>query len=788
MAKIILDMSGRGGLLERYQGDLNDISSSPHLRYLGGDNQMAEGQFNPFSYYGYMSPPNNTFTSITGTIAAPINSFSYDNSTGILYASETGSNILQFSDLEDTSAANYNTISTGTIKDMVMYEVNADKALVFAIDSEASTGMYLGFKSIDTTKGIETATYDVNALSSGKIDYSIVREADTDESTKKGRKFGQAFLSDDLSSLYVSGVELAAKWDNITTPSGITLQVSIQGNSTKSTGVYTDQGFWADSTAYAINDVTTYSGNDYLCVQAHTSATANDRPSTGSDWEQYWTIFIGAPDGTPLATATITADNLPEDDGSTGVATADLTRIEFASAYTLTSFSQYWLVVEESGSNLGAGELLQVTGTINDNGIYATEMVMMYMTDGATDFWNNVNSNQDILETMHFRLYSNYEEDLSSQTANGAFTVETGQDTFLYLADNGLLYWFTGNSVNSFDGSATGGVVGTVNEAVLLFPSYTTIPDVAETRGRMYIGVQTSDRSSSLDTKFFNAHRSGVFVWDRRSQVLGGSDFFPTPGAKEIRNLFTSSTGDVLAITVNNSGFCELRALSGNQFAVIQTMEKGAYPESRRGISQVGNFTVWLGYNGIFYAYGAVAPGEPLRLYKIGTAAGLTSFATPGAIFVGNKDSSANELAVYFGWDTGAAYNISKWYPNGEGTIDSNAQKAGVGNVYTRVQQLPSLSNVLYIRGFHMPGGSDGDATVAATLKCYTNQSSTAAWSLDLTYDDLFRGWFEKEWNKQNVNFLQFEVEWNATPTLGSSTYRPMYLEIETKDEGRINP
>jgi hypothetical protein len=51
----------------------------------------------------------------------------------------------------------------------------------------------------------------------------------------------------------------------------------------------------------------------------------------------------------------------------------------------------------------------------------------------------------------------------------------------------------------------------------------------------------------------------------------------------------------------------------------------------------------------------------------------------------------------------------------------------------------------------------------------------------------LERGWFEKEWNQPNINFLQFEIEWATSPTIGADTYRPMYLEVEDADEGRTN-
>lgn len=45
---------------------------------------------------------------------------------------------------------------------------------------------------------------------------------------------------------------------------------------------------WANGVAYVVGDIKSYSGTDYYCTQAHTSATANDRPSTGTNWQTYW--------------------------------------------------------------------------------------------------------------------------------------------------------------------------------------------------------------------------------------------------------------------------------------------------------------------------------------------------------------------------------------------------------------------------------------------------------------------------------------------------------------------
>lgn len=788
MGKIIIDLSGRGGLLERYQGDLNSTSPTPHLRYLGGDDQFADGIWNPFSYYGYSSPATNTFTSLTGTIAAPINVFAYDNASEVLFLAEEGTNILQLSNLEDVSVANYKTISAGTIKDLIRYELNNEPALFYIIDSgntiaSGGDGIHIGMNFIESTQS--TPIYD-NTLReyTSNLLFGELVDASSDTATvgitNDKRKWAQSFNTSQVST---SAVELGGIKAVLSreggTGSGITLQVSVQANAVKTDAKFTNRGTWSSSSiSYAVNDVVTQSGTDYLCYQAHTSS-ASDTPGTTGGFS-YWNEF-GEPTGTALASGTFTLDELSDLD-----ATSDTQfQVLFTSTVSLSASTKYWIVIEESGSNMTATDKLGWLHSVNNSGINTYRAKGYYTNNNV---WVETRSNQGDKDHFDLTLVISETEHLSDVLANGAFDQDTNVDSFFFLSDNGLLYWFAGNSVNAIDGTSTGGVTSTVFNSVLLFPSFTNITDVAETRGRQYIGVQTSERSTTLDTNFFNAYRSGVYVWDRRSQIMGGSDFFPTPGAKEIRNLFTSSTGDVVAITVGNSGFTELRELSGNQFAVVQTLEKDAYPESRKGISQVGNMSIWLGRNGIFYAFGAVAPGEPQRLFKIGTAAGLTDFSLPGAIFVGNKDSSNNELAVYFGWsDSGPGYNISKWYPNGEGTIDSNAQKANQGNVYTRVQQMPGLSTIQYIRGFHMPGGADGDATVAGTLKCYVNQSSTASWSRSITYDDLYKGWFEKEWNKPNVNFLQFEIEWNSTPTIGSSTYRPMYLEIQTQDEGRIN-
>lgn len=51
---------------------------------------------------------------------------------------------------------------------------------------------------------------------------------------------------------------------------------------------------WADATVYAAGVVVSYSNVNYVCLVAHTSATATNRPSTGSSWTTYWAALSGS--------------------------------------------------------------------------------------------------------------------------------------------------------------------------------------------------------------------------------------------------------------------------------------------------------------------------------------------------------------------------------------------------------------------------------------------------------------------------------------------------------------
>ena len=70
-------------------------------------------------------------------------------------------------------------------------------------------------------------------------------------------------------------------------------------------------------------------------------------------------------------------------------------------------------------------------------------------------------------------------------------------------------------------------------------------------------------------------------------------------------------------------------------------------------------------------------------------------------------------------------------------------------------------------------------AITEATLKVYFNQSTTAFKSHAITRDDMSRGYIDIPINKQYVNAIQLEVEYNTVNTLYTYTFAPSMAVVD---------
>jgi hypothetical protein len=294
----------------------------------------------------------------------------------------------------------------------------------------------------------------------------------------------------------------------------------------------------------------------------------------------------------------------------------------------------------------------------------------------------------------------------------------------------------------------------------------------------MYIAVQSNPIAGSSDNRTYSESVTGVYVWDRQSTIVGAKDFIPLYGVRDIKSLFVDHNGDIKAICIGDDRFTQVRSISPGNGKIVGKAGMSAYPETRDSVKIMNGLTVWLGSDGIFYAHGSFLE-EKSQTFKIGDMSGNASGAfTPGAILVGNEESSQSRQGIVFSYTDTADDKIRRWYPHGEGTIDTADQLGNQGNVYTLVRYIPSNSTVNHINIYMLPTSSSG-ATTIANIKPYFNQSSTAWATKTISQKEASTGLKYIQIGKPNINAVQIEVEFNTTDALGDDDFVPVAMVVD---------
>lgn len=135
MSRIIIDLSGQEGLVDRYFGDLPYTTSMPQYSYQGGPSQYASGVVNPIAHYGYLAPANGTFTSVSNITSSPPTQVATQidevNSFVIFYGTDGY--------LRRTTSLTQTSLTAGTVNvtnasgtDLQIYSVGGIRKLFFA--------------------------------------------------------------------------------------------------------------------------------------------------------------------------------------------------------------------------------------------------------------------------------------------------------------------------------------------------------------------------------------------------------------------------------------------------------------------------------------------------------------------------------------------------------------------------------------------------------------------------------------------------------------------------------
>ncbi len=150
--KLIISLSGIGGLAPRFYGDYPRNVASPELITMGLENQYAGGKANPLRKLGYLGPANdstaNGWTSGQGDIATVIGSTIADTVNNKIYLLERGTSIHQASTFVTTtlnsSASFKHDIGSGTVlgTDLEFYTVNGVRKLFYSYRGSGDIGIY----------------------------------------------------------------------------------------------------------------------------------------------------------------------------------------------------------------------------------------------------------------------------------------------------------------------------------------------------------------------------------------------------------------------------------------------------------------------------------------------------------------------------------------------------------------------------------------------------------------------------------------------------------------------
>lgn len=415
----------------------------------------------------------------------------------------------------------------------------------------------------------------------------------------------------------------------------------------------------------------------------------------------------------------------------------------------------------------------------------------IYQLDGVKNLFVSYTKagGGDILISSIVNNPSSYATDpiwLSNAVA-GAIKTGATNDVFMRVADNGYMYIFDGNAIHKLNGKSaaqdpadSGGTNGTLTPNVIVFPTGFYLTDAVDWRGNMWCAVQTGGAggltSGTFATTSNESRIIGVYVWNKQTAIGSSVDFIPMRGVKDIRKLYITQEGELRAIVVSSQRLVQIRKYNGSSFEVVCELGTVAFPNYRDSVGQLGQLTVWFGWDGIIYAHGKIAPGEEDGLFILGdTTATMGEYASNGAIIIldNNGVSTAPRDGILWSSKANAGTMYNRYlYPHSIGGSPL------AGNVYAPVKMLPKLSTINYVNVFCSPTASAA-ATAIATVKIFTNMSTTVWKTHTVTMAQASRGYVNIPIQKPFCNSIQIEVVWDTGNTIGTSDFLPMYAEID---------
>lgn len=362
----------------------------------------------------------------------------------------------------------------------------------------------------------------------------------------------------------------------------------------------------------------------------------------------------------------------------------------------------------------------------------------------------------------------------------GDFTLSNSNTLEMHVSGDGFMYVLNGYRVHRMDGTAIGGTYGTVEQDVLLAPTFFRMEHVTDFRNNLCISVvKGSPGSFALaDNKVVSA---GVYFWNRQTTLFNTADYIEIPGVQDIKSLHVAPNGRLRCFTIGSNLVTQLREFNGVAFNVIKELSAKAYPKFRDSVTFVNEFTVWQGADANLYYYGKELPNEKEFLFIAARPEDADSYAPNAGAILQARDSESNTGSVFYSSysvDGGSTYSYVRIAPFAALTFGGETLSCDPGNIYTKVFNLPKLSNIHHVT-FFMERVDTSGSTVEATIKYYKNSEQVAFMTKSITRNDLGKGYAVHPINTSYIDSIQIEIEYNTSLTMTNSRFAPKYAVLE---------
>lgn len=358
-----------------------------------------------------------------------------------------------------------------------------------------------------------------------------------------------------------------------------------------------------------------------------------------------------------------------------------------------------------------------------------------------------------------------------SGTTSGGAALSNSRDVHLEVADDGFMYIGNENVIHRLDGSTAGGANGTAYLNRIIFDASLLITDMHSTGGFLYVAIR-DDGAAPRSLTAANGRRCGIYIWDKRTTVASTESYIPLEGAATVLKITSTDEGVPVIFVKTTDNNLQIRKFNGITFKLVRELSINSAPLYKGSVSTVGSMIEWVGgVDGIFYSFGVPYEGAKESLYKIGK--------TPGTVVSAHAYFAYNKKR-FVGHNDGAL-KVDSWEPLATGAGVNPYQ----GDIYTKQFYLPPKSTVKELTIYCQVTGTG--ATTIATLKMYKNGSTSAFKTEAITATDASRGYVYIPINQQNINQIQFEIEYPTADLINDDAFYPSagLLEYElTKTRG----